>query len=350
MQITRVERGGKVAGYRLENDRGMVVQIGTMGAAIERVELPGADGSRVNVCLNFADPADYAGNGLFAGAAVAPVAGRIAGSRFAIGNKIYPLTPNENDVTCLHGGKVNASFLEWTVLQSCVRDGEAKVGLSLVLPEDLEGFPGNRIFSATYKLDAENRLTVDYSAVSDRDTYVDMTNHAYWNFTGNFGASALGHCLYVAAPSYMVSDERNLPLALAPVDGTPFDYRKARILFDAFETDPQNAQIQKARGLDHAFDVREASAAGEVLAELSDPASGRGVRIKSSTGRCMVVYTGGFIGDGFTLAGGVTSSEDCAIALECQSFPNAVNMPELEPKILRAGDNYRHRIEYEFMF
>lgn len=350
MQITRIERKGKIAGYRLENDRGMAVQIGTMGAAIERVELPDTAGNRINVCLNFADPADYAGNGLFAGAAVAPVAGRIAGSRFAIGNKIYPLTPNEKGVTCLHGGQVNASFLEWTVLQSCVRDGEVKVGLTLVLPEDLEGFPGNRIFSATYKLDNENRLTVDYNAVSDRDTYVDMTNHAYFNFTGNFASSALGQRLYVNAPSYMVSDELNLPVGLAPVDGTPFDYREGRVIFDAFESDSQNEQIQKARGLDHAFDVRGASAAGETLLELSDPASGRGVRIKSPTGRCMVVYTGGYIDDSYTLAGGVTSSEDCAIALECQSFPNAINMPELEPVILRAGENYHHRIEYEFLF
>lgn len=350
MQITKIERDGKTAACRLENDRGMVVQIGTMGAAIERVELPSADGNRVNVCLNFEDPAVYGGNGLFAGASVAPVAGRIAGSRFAIENKIYPLTPNEKGVTCLHGGQVNASFMEWTLLQANVQNDVAKVGLSVVLPEDLEGFPGNRIFCATYRLDNENRLTVDYKAVSDRDTYVDMTNHAYFNFTGDFGRSALGQRLYVAAPSYMVSDELNLPVGLQPVDGTPFDYRQGRILFDAFESDVQNEQIQKARGLDHAFDVRKAAAAGEVLAELSDPASGRGVRIKSSTGRCMVVYTGGFIDDSYTLAGGVASSEDCAVALECQSFPNAVNMPELEPKILRAGENYRHQIEYEFLF
>ena len=350
MQITRIERNGKTAGYAMENDRGMAVQIGTMGAAIERVELPVADGGRVNVCLNFDDPADYAGNGLFAGATVAPVAVRIAGSRFAIGNKIYPLTPNEKGTTCLHGGQVNGSFQEWTILQSCVKDGVAKVGLTLVLPEDLEGFPGNRIFSATYRLDNENRLTVDYSAVSDRDTYVDMTNHAYFNFTGNFSASGLGQRLYVAAPAYMVSDELNLPVELAAVDGTPFDYREGRILFDAFESDPQNAQIQKARGLDHAFDVRKAAQAGEVLAELSDPASGRGVRIKSPTGRCVVVYSGGFIDDSYTLAGGAASCEDCAVALECQSFPNAVNMPQLNPRILEAGGRYRHRIEYEFFY
>ena len=240
------------------------------------------------------------------------------------------MTPNEKGTTCLHGGQVNGSFQEWTILQSCVKDGVAKVGLTLVLPEDLEGFPGNRIFSATYRL--------------------DMTNHAYFNFTGNFSASGLGQRLYVAAPAYMVSDELNLPVELAAVDGTPFDYREGRILFDAFESDPQNAQIQKARGLDHAFDVRKAAQAGEVLAELSDPASGRGVRIKSPTGRCVVVYSGGFIDDSYTLAGGAASCEDCAVALECQSFPNAVNMPQLNPRILEAGGRYRHRIEYEFFY
>ena len=349
MKITKVDRAGKTGAYRLENDNGMTVQIGVMGAAIERVELPCAGGP-VNVCLNFEDPQCYASNGLYAGATVAPVAGRIAGSRFAIGNKIYPLKPNENGATCLHGGAVNASFLEWTVLQAFARDGEARLGLTVVLPEDLEGFPGNRVFSATYRLDNENRLTVDYNAVSDRATYIDMTNHAYFNMSGDFGRSGLEQYLRLPASRYMRCDDRHLPLELAPVEGTPFDFREGKVIRDAFEADPENDQLMIARGLDHGFDVREAAKSKEVLAQLTDPARGRSVRIKSATGRCMVVYSGGYIDGSYGLAGGIRSSEDCAVALECQCFPNAVNRPEFNPRILEEGERYHHRIEYEFVF
>lgn len=349
MKITKIEQQGKITAYVLENDNGVAVRIGIMGAAVQRVELPDSEGGKVNVCLNFEDLSVYGGNSLFAGATVAPVAGRIAGSRFAIGNKIYPLVPNDSG-SCLHGGKVNGSFLEWTVLQACATEEEAKVGLTLILPEDLEGFPGNRIFTATYKLDNGNRLTVDYTAVTDRDTYVDMTNHSYFNLSGDFTRSGLEQKLQLASSAYMVSNENNLSIGLAPVEGTPFDFREGKIMREALEAYPGNAQVEKAKGVDHAFDVREAAAAGEVLAELSDPVSGRSVKISSTTGRCMVVYTGGYIGDGFTLAGGVTSSDGCAVALECQSFPNAVNMPEMEPRILREGESYRHRIVYEFGF
>lgn len=349
MKLTRIEKSGQPAVYRMENNGGMAVEIGTMGASVRRVELPSGEGERVNVCLNFADPAAYTGNDLYAGATIGPVAGRIAGSRFTIGNKIYPLTPNENG-SCLHGGKINASFIEWMVVQAFVRDEKAVLGLMTVLPEDLEGFPGNRILSATYTLNPENRLTVIYGAVTDRDTYVDMTNHAYFNFSGDFRVSGRNQRLKLAAPFYMVSDENNLPVDLEAVDGTPFDYREGRVIREVMEAYPENEQVRKVGGVDHAFDVRRAAAAGEVLAELSDPASGRGVRIKSTTGQCMVVYAGGSMDDTWQLDGGVMSSAGCAVALECQSFPNAVNMPQLKPRILHPGESYRHQIEYEFMF
>ncbi len=350
MKITKIEDGGCIVGYTLVNDNGMSVQIGTMGASLQRVELPDGQGGLVNVCLAFEEAADYAGNTLYAGASVAPVAGRIAGSKFTIENKVYPLEANDRGVSCLHGGTICGSFVEWIVMQAYARDGIAKVGLTTILPEDLSGFPGNRIFSATYTLDNENRLTVDYDAVSDRDTYVNMTNHAYFNFTGDFSQSAWDQKLTIAAPHYMMLDEKNWPEHLAEVDGTPFDFREGRTIRAAVDSDPDNVQIVNGKGIDHAFDVREAAVAGEVLLQMQDEVSGRGVKISSPTGKCMVVYSGGFIGDAYKLYGGAQSADRCAIALECQDFPNAINMPELEPQILRANERYHHTIQYEFMF
>lgn len=356
MNITKVEVQGQPLSYRLENDNGMVVEICTVGATMSRVELPDRRESdsdkepgRVNVCLDFADRKDCYSNGLYAGATVAPVAGRIAGSRFAIGNRIYPLTANEGR-NCLHSGKVSAAFLDWTVIQSYALDGVACLGLTIVLPEDLEGFPGNRISTATYKLDNRNCLTVDYSATSDRDTYVDMTNHAYFNMSGDFSKSARSQKLTIAAPFYMQASEENLPAGLKAVDGTAFDFRDGRVIEDVLGEFPDDIETIRAKGYDHAFDVRKAAAAGDVLLSLCDEVSGRCLKIRSKTGSVMVVYAGGYIGDEYALADGVTSSSGCAVALECQNFPNAINMPELGPKILKAGESYRHSIEYEFIF
>ncbi len=349
MKVTGIEQQGSTV-YRMENDNGMAVQIGTMGASLQRVQLPDSEGTPADVCVGFEDPAAYEGNTLFAGATVAPVAGRIAGSRFRIGNRVYPLGTGKSDRPLLHGGKVNASFLEWMVVQACVADDGARVGLTLILPEDLEGFPGNRIFTATYRLDNENVLTVDYTAVSDRDTYVDMTNHAYFNLSGDFTKSALEQKLYLAAPAYMTADEKNLPAGLADVEGTPFDFTKGAVIRENLANYPGDVQTGRVNGLDHAFDVREAAANGQVLAHLSDPVSGRSLKISSTTGQCMVIYTGGSIGDGYTLWGGVPSSDSCGVAMECQCFPNAVNMPEFNPQILKADAEYRHQIRYEFGF
>ncbi len=350
MRIKRYRQQDQSAYYRLENDNGVTVQIGAMGAAVQRIELPDGRGGRVNVCLGFENEADYAGNTLYSGATIAPVAGRISGRRFAIGNRIYPLCPGEPGSVCLHGGRINASFMEWMVMQSVARDGAARLGLCAVLPEDLEGFPGNRVFSATYTLDNENCLTVDYDAVSDRDTYVAMTNHTYFNLSGDFSSSGLAQRLYVNASSYVSTDEHNLPLELKSVDGTPFDYREPVAIAEKLAQYPEDEQTERAKGLDHAFDVREAAGDGRMLAELSDPVSGRRVRIFSRTGQAVTVYTGGAVGDKYVLDGGVSSSDGCAVAMECEAFPNAVNMPEFEPQILCAGKNYHHQIRYEFSY
>ncbi|MBR5474722.1 MAG: galactose mutarotase [Lachnospiraceae bacterium] len=331
--------------YCMENARGLMVEISTLGAAITQVVMPDKNGVRKNVCLSLADAKAYHGNGLYAGATVAPVAGRIGGGKFKIGNKEYQATINSGG-HCLHGGENSASFCEWKLLQVAEHDTYATVAMLLHLPDGLDGFPGNRTFMACYTLDEQSRLQVSYKAVSDQDTYVNMTNHSYFNLSGDFGSSAMNQIMTVAADAYFELDECYLPGERVEVKGTCMDFSRGRRLQDVLEHG-------KERGIDHAFDVRRTAKTGKRVAELFSLTSGCGVRIKSPTAQCVVVYTGGFMDGSWVVENqGETTKAGkfCAVALECQAFPNAINRPDLKPEILKTGETYRHEIVYEFLF
>ena len=331
--------------YCMENQKGVLVEISTWGAAVTKIVVPDKNQNRKNVCLRLAEAADYRRDGLYAGATVAPAAGRIGGGSFAIDGKTYSVTQNEG-TNCLHGGRENASFREWSLLQTAELADRATVAMILHMEDGVDGFPGNRTFFACYTLDEQSRLSVAYKAISDKDTYVNMTNHTYFNFDGDFSRPATNQVLSVAADSYLENGENHLPGKRVPVKGTCMDFSRSRRLSDVL------AQREDG-GIDHAFDVRKAAREGKRIAELFSLTSGCGVRIKSPTAQCVVVYTGGGIGIDWKLEGQdgpVMSSDGCAVALECQAFPNAVNRPDLKPEILRAGGEYHHEIVYEFLF
>ena len=170
----------------LRNKAGMTVTVQSAGAAIREIIVPDANGKFENVALAFSDRRKYMCNPLYAGAAMGPVAGRISGGRINIGGTEYPLTQNDGNNT-LHSGYDNISFRLW----ECGRISENRVELRTFLPDGADGFPGNRQFTADYSLDENNSLTLIYTAVSDKDTYFNLTNHTYFNLSGNFGINSL---------------------------------------------------------------------------------------------------------------------------------------------------------------
>jgi aldose 1-epimerase len=355
MKITRLDKKGQCDGYLLENDQGMVVNIGLMGAAIRQLAVPAKEesldgnneGKQINLILGFAEESKYDGNPLYAGAAVGPVAGRIENSRMKIGEKTYELTANENGITCLHGGKDNVSFQRWEVTQAYATEEKAVLGLSLFLPDGLDGFPGNRHLSGVYELTNENQLIVRYDGVTDQATYLSMTNHSYFNLSGDFTKSGLEQLLTIPAGQYLRTDDRNIPVEFVSVEGTPYDFRQERKIKEQLDACPENREIQKARGLDNAFDIRQAAKKGEPVVTLRDAESGRTLIVKSPTSQCVVVYTGGFIEAGDRLLTGDETSPSCAVALECQAFPNGIHHPQWEPQITEPGKTYHHVIQYE---
>ena len=324
---------------------GMEVHLITRGAALCGVYLPDR-GRMVNVLLAFQDPAAYCGNTLYAGAVVGPNAGRIAGGQLPLDSQTFQLEQNEGKNN-LHGGSHNLSFSDFTVetLQEDIHADHAI--FSCTLPDGLAGFPGERRVRVRYTLDDNCALHVFLEATSTKDTYLNLSTHPYFNLSGDFTRDIYDHALYVAADHFAATDCANIPQALLPVAGTPFDFRTLRSMQDNLAAAPGNPQIEAARGYDHGFLLHPVDA-GEPSVILSHPASGRQLRVFTQT-PAVVLYSGGYIGSQ-ALLDGQTSCDNCALAIECQDLPDVVHNHFHPVRILRAAEPYRREFTFAFTF
>lgn len=327
----------KVKSYILENKNGMEVEVLSAGAAIRRIIVPDKNGIFADVVLGFENTEEYFGNQLFAGAALGPVAGRISGAQLNISGKTYNLTKNDNENN-FHGGNKNISFAQWHVLNF----DKKNIKMRTFLEDGTDGFPGNRIFTAEYSLNDENMLTLKYTAVSDKDTYLNMSNHTYFNMSGDFSSNALNQKMVIYADKYIKNDKYDIPEELHDTENTPFDFRIGAIPEDYVKENPELLRL----GYNNGFVLNKKYEFAEAVS-LEDIKSGRKVRIYTDA-PCAVVYSGGCIPNSLTLKDGKKSSAGCAIAIEPQDFPDALNCPFLHGNITAAGEVHTRVIHYDF--
>lgn len=299
---------------------GVRVKVLDYGGILQSVEVPDRDGAYANVVLGFDDVAGYVGcPSPYFGALIGRYANRIAGGRFTLDGRTYRL-PRNNGPNCLHGGERGFDKRVWNAEPAA--DGHG-VRLSLVSPDGEEGFPGRLEVSATYSLDAAGALRIDYRAVTDAPTVLNLTNHTYWNLGGAGSGSAAGHVLRIAAGHVTPPDGDSVPKGPpVPVDGTRFDFREPR---------------EVGSGYDHNFVLDQG---GSAVVELSDPVSGRVLTV-TTTEPGMQLYTG----DHFD-AGPFGPGE--GIALETQHFPDSPNRPDFPSTVLRPGEEFLSTTTYGF--
>lgn len=330
------------ASFTLKNDNGIEVTIISAGASIRRLIVPDFYGKKENIVLSFKDEKLYFNNPLYAGAILGPVAGRISDGRLPLCGTAFQLTRNDG-ANHLHGGKNSLSFLNWQ-LQSQGQNpdtGESVLVFQASLPDGTDGFPGNRHFTASYSLNRENQLTLVYEAVSDKDTYFNLSNHSYFNLSGDFTESALNQELLIDAEQYVANNEEHLPIGFEPVGHTPFDFRTPHTLAAHMEAYPKHPQLLNALGYNNGF------ALSTPKATLFHKKSGRCMELTTNA-PCIVLYSGGYIPKGLPLADSFFSSPSCAIALEAQDFPNAPNCPAFAFSFTKAHEVYRCLIQYRF--
>lgn len=313
-------------------DGAMSVELLPYGAAIRSIRVPDRDGKIVDVCLGYDTAEEYARQDACLGGTIGRCANRIGGAEFTIDGHTYPLTANEGK-NQLHGGLVGFHKKWWA---DTIQGNRAV--FTLDSPDGEEGFPGNLHVEVTYTL-LGGVLTVDYSARSDRDTVVNLTNHAYFNLAGHDAGRVDDHRLTVRAESYTPAGSDNVPTgAIVLVEGTPLDLRHGAWVGETAD-DPFFAAT---RGFDHNLVLT----GGGEAAELWCPRTGIGMAL-STTLPGVQVYSAGFLTQRPGKDGAVYGQRH-AICLEPQFFPDAVHHENFPSPVLRAGQEYRQTISYRF--
>ena len=332
--------GTDVYSYTLTNKNGMQATLITLGAALQSLLVPDKHGKLRDVVVGFDDVAGFEQRSDYQGVTVGRYCNRIAGGKMRIGGKTYDLTRNEREITCLHGGG-EFSKAVWTPEVT----GENEVAFSYTSPDGAEGFPGEMTAQIEYALTEENELVLRYSAVCTADTYINFTNHTYFNLAGQDSGDVLDTTLRIRASRYLPTDADSIPTGeLRDVTGTAFDFREEKpIGRDIGQDDPQLVQC---RGYDHNYclDTRPENAPA---VEAHSPRSG--VRMQVFTDLPGVqLYTGNFL-SGKEGKDGVGMYAHAGFCLETQFYPDTPHRPEFPTCLFKAGETFTSRTSFRFV-
>ncbi|MFN2571817.1 MAG: aldose epimerase family protein [Gemmatimonadales bacterium] len=334
--------GRDVELFTLTNAHGIEIRVMTYGAIITAIYTPDRQGRRADIVLGFDSLAGYLADSPYFGALVGRYANRIAGGHFTLDGATYTLARN-NGPNSLHGGLRGFDKVLWSadVVRS---DTGVGVRLRYVSPDGEEGYPGTLQVQVTYTLTAHDELIVDYDATTDKATPVNLSQHTYWNLHGAGRGDILDHVLTLKAARYTPVDSTLIPTgALAPVAGTPFDFRTGAAI--GARIDGTDEQLRFGHGYDHNWvldDHRGAPNALAHAARLVDPVSGRALDI-STTEPGIQFYAGNFLDGTIKGKGGHAYEHRGALCLETQHFPDSPNHANFPSTILRPGQRYRSR-------
>ncbi|RLL67105.1 aldose epimerase family protein [Streptomyces sp. Z26] len=345
---------------------GTRLRVLSYGGTVHSLEVPDRDGRTANVALGYATLDGYTGpdNTHFFGALIGRYGNRVADGRFALDGVRYELPVNDAP-NSLHGGPAGFDKRVWHVEPlpegtgradgtgraggADGTDGAAPVGIALTrVSEDGEGgYPGRLAVRVTYTLGAAGEWRIDYTATTTSPTVVNLTNHTYFNLAGEGTDTVHAHEVRMAAARYTPVGADLIPTGeLAPVAGTPFDFRHGRAI--GAELRAADPQLRYARGIDHNFVFDKGVTPGpEVAATVRESGSGR-VMTVATTEPGVQFYTGNFL-DGTTVgSGGRRYRQGDGFCLETQHFPDSPNQPHFPSTVLRPGGTYRSSTVYGF--
>lgn len=322
--------------YHLKNGQ-YSADITDFGATLVKFSGPDRNGKDTDVLLGFDNVEPYCGKIGYMGAIIGRFGNRIEGGKFTLNGKEYNLAVN-NGPNHLHGGEVGFSHKIFSVRNV----DDHTIEFSYLSPDGEEGYPGNLDVQVTYSLERDGTLTLDYYAISDADTVINLTNHAYFNLNGADSATTIfDHTLKLNASAFCDIDENCLANGnILAVRNTPFDFREGKRLEEAITADYESAK--KANGVDHNF-VLDGKYFREFARLYSDKT---GIEMICYTDQPGVqIYTGNAMKP-FTGKYGVTYDKYGAICLETQGFPNATSFGHFPSPILKKAEIYRRTTAY----
>lgn len=322
-------------------DNGMLAcEILTYGATIRTMMVHDKNGNPTDVVLGYDTVAEYAENGGYLGAVPGRYANRIARCHINLNEQEYTLTCNDGE-NHLHGGSVGFSHRVWAIEQ-CDRES---VTLCLHSPDGDQGYPGNLEARVCYALEGSS-LTIDYTACSDADTYCNLTNHSYFNLAGHDSGDILAQELTLHCTHFTPTDAASIPTGeIAPVEGTPMDFRAATAI--GARVDEDYIQLTQAKGYDHNYVIDGAYGTLRPAAEAYCAATGIVLQV-CTTQPGVQLYTGNYLENGTRGKGGSTFGFRHGLCLETQHFPDTPHHANFPSALLKAGEEYHETTTFSF--
>jgi aldose 1-epimerase len=335
--------GVKIEKYTLTNANGMTMEVITMGGDIIKLTAPDKDGKFADVVLGYTTPDLYLdGNPYFFGAVIGRYGNRIAKGKFTLDGKEYQLTVNDGP-NSLHGGK---GFDKRVWAATPIEGNEPGLKLTYTAKDGEEGYPGNLKVTVTYTLTNANELAIAYEAETDKATVVNLTQHSYFNLSGDFSKSIESQELELKAGKFLPVDATLIPTGeLKAVAGTPFDFTKAKAI--GKDINVADDQLKKGLGYDHCWVFDDASDNLKEVGSLYDAASGRFMQVYT-TEPAIQFYSGNFIDGTKDSKTGGKYQKRSGLCLETQHYPDSPNQASFPTTVLKPGEKYTTKTTYKF--
>jgi aldose 1-epimerase len=334
--------GTPVTLFTLRNIHGAEARISNYGGLVISLKVPDRKGRLGNVVLGYDALAGYLNESPYFGALIGRYGNRIAKGKFTLDGKEYSLATN-NFPNALHGGLKGFDKVVWT---PTVLAAPAGPGLKLTyLSRDREeGYPGNLSVTVVYTLTEDNALRVDYTATTDKDTVINLTQHSYFNLAGD--GDILSHIVMIPADKFTPVDSTLIPTGeLRPVEGTPFDFRMPTAIGARINQDDE--QLKSGKGYDHNWVINKPMGELGLMARVYEPVSGRVLEVLS-TEPGLQFYSGNFLDGTITGKGGRVYKFRNGFCMEPQHYPDSPNKPEFPSVVLKPGETYRNTIIFKF--
>ena len=330
--------GQKVELYTLTNDKGTQVKISNYGGIVTSFIVTDKKGGRSSIVVGFDSLSGYLAKPPYFGALIGRYGNRIGDAKFTLDGKTYTLAAN-NGKNALHGGLKGFDKVVWDA--SIFNDSLPSLKLDYLSKDGEEGYPGNLKVTVQYSLSNDDELKITYDAVTDKATPVNLTNHSYFNLTGNVDNNILGQTLMINADHYTPVDSTLIPTGeIRSVKGTPFDFTSPKQI---------GRDIDSVKGgYDHNWVLNRRDGSLQELAVLSDSISGRSLEVYT-TEPGLQFYTGNFLDGKLINHDGKPIKQHSALCLETQHFPDSPNKPDFPSTILKPGEKYHSETVYKLI-
>lgn len=341
IQFKKTIDGKPVNLFTLTNKNGVKALITNYGGRLVSLFVPDKDGKLTDVVAGFSSVDGYKNSTeAYFGATIGRYGNRIAKGKFTLDGKPYTLFVN-NGVNTLHGGKKGYQDVVWEAKQV----NPATLELDYLSKDMEEGFPGNLTIKVIYTLTDDNALKISYAAKTDKNTVVNLTNHAFFNLNGESSGSILDHQVQINADQYTPIDSTFIPTGkLEPVKGTPFDFTAAKTI--GKQINDKNAQLVNGKGYDHNF-VLKSHTLTDPIATVTGDKSGIIMQVYTDQPG-LQFYTGNFMQAKNVMKGGHKDDFRTAFAMETQHFPDSPNQPSFPSTVLKPNEAYQTESIYKF--